>query len=266
MANIGQLYYRVPIGTDDDGTVIYSTSTQLATSFFGVNLVGLMGTSAWTKVGIQAPPGTQMVMNGIKEILMGRTGIYELDEDISITDLQFKQPQNYIEDTDQEERAKNDGLKAIEDAMNAREMAYLKWTAGLASSWLEIKEKSQETEQQILALEDELKILNQELETLKEELETIEDKGSKEYQDKQKEIADKETEISTKETEKTTIEKAKAILDECLAKEPKMIEIETAYQKSYDLGWGEYNRGVNGIYKAGTPGDLDNVIIDYIYE
>lgn len=266
MANIGQLYYRVPIGTDDDGAVIYSTSTQLATSFFSVNLVGLIGTSAWTKVGIQAPPGTQMVMNGIKEILMGRTGIYELDEDISITDLQFKQPQNYIEDTDAEEQAKNDGLKAIEDAMNVREIAYLEWTAGLASSWLEIKEKSQETKQQILALEDELKILNQELETLKEELEAIEDKGSKEYQDKQKEIADKETEISTKETEKATVEAAKTILDGCLADEAKMMDIETTYQESYDLGLSEYNRGVNGIYKAGTPGDLDNVIIDYIYE
>lgn len=266
MANIGQLYYRVPIGTDDDGAIIYSTSTQLATSFFGVNLVGLMGTSAWTKVGIQAPPGTQMVMNGIKEILMGRTGIYELDEDISITDLQFKQPQNYIEDTDQEEQAKSDGLKMIENAMNVREAAYLEWTNGLASSWLEIKEKSQETEQQILALEDALKILNQELETLKEELEAIEDKGSKEYQDKQKEITDKEVEISTKETEKTTVEKANAILDGCLADESKMMEIETTYQESYDLGLSEYNRGVNGIYKAGTPGDLDNVIIDYIYE
>lgn len=266
MANIGQLYYRVPIGTDNDGAVIYSTSTQLATSFFGVNLVGLMGTSAWTKVGIQAPPGTQMVMNGIKEILMGRTGIYELDEDISITDLQFKQPQNYIEDTKAEEQAKSDGLKMIENAMNVRETTYLMWTEGLASSWLEIKEKSQETEQQILALEDVLKILNQELETLKKELEAIEDKGSKEYQDKQKEITDKETEISAKETEKTTVEKVNAILDGCLADESKMMEIETTYQESYDLGLSEYNRGVNGIYKAGTPGDLDNVIIDYIYE
>lgn len=266
MANIGQLYYRVPIGTEDDGTVIYSTSTQLATSFFGVNLVGLMGTSAWTKVGIQAPPGTQMVMNGIKEILMGRTGIYELDEDISITDLQFKQPQNYIEDIDAEEKAKSDGLKMIEDAMNVREAAYLDWTAGLASSWLEIKEKSQETEQQILALEDELKILNQDLEVLKEELAAIDDKGSQQYQDKEIEITKKEAEISAKETEKVTVEKAKAILDKCLVDEPKMMEIETAYQESYDQGLGEYNRGVNGIYKAGAPGDLDNVIIDYIYE
>lgn len=266
MANIGQLYYRVPIGTDDDDKVIYSTSPQLATSFFGVNLVSLIGTSAWTKVGIQAPPGTQMLMNGIKEILMGRTGIYELDEDISITDLEFKQPQNYIEDKDAEEEAKSGGLKTIEEAMDNRKKEYLDWTKGLASSWLEIKEKSQETEQQILALEDELKILNQELEVLKEELEKIEDKGSQEYQDKEKEIIEKEDEISDKETEKTTVEKAKVILDECLANEPKMMEIETAYQESYDEGLNEYNRGVNGIYKAGTPGDLDNVIIDYIYE
>lgn len=266
MANIGQLYYRVPIGTEDDGTIVYSTSSQLINSFFDVNLVGLTGATIWTKVGIQAPPGTQMIMNDIKEILIGRTGIYELDEDISITGLQFKQPQNYIEDIAAEEQAKEEGLRVIEQAMNAREEAYLSWTSNLADSWLKIKEEIQKKEQEILVIEDELKILNQELETLEKELESIEDKGSKEYQDKQKEINAKEAEISNKKSEKTAIEEIKAILDNCLADESKMMEIESAYEELYVQGLNEYNRGINGIYKADTPGDLDNVIIDYIYE
>ena len=43
---------------------------------------------SWVKLGIQAPPGTQWEINS-KQILIGRTGIYELDDDIEINTLKL---------------------------------------------------------------------------------------------------------------------------------------------------------------------------------
>lgn len=45
------------------------------------------------KIGIQAPPGTHAILNDNKDIIIGRTGIYELDEpDIFIKSIYFKRP------------------------------------------------------------------------------------------------------------------------------------------------------------------------------
>ena len=43
----------------------------------------------WIKLGIQAPPGSEWEIND-KKILIGRTGIYELDDDIVVTSLKYK--------------------------------------------------------------------------------------------------------------------------------------------------------------------------------
>ena len=43
---------------------------------------------SWIKLGIQAPPGSQWQIND-KKILIGRTGMYELDDDIIVSRLQY---------------------------------------------------------------------------------------------------------------------------------------------------------------------------------
>lgn len=54
------------------------------------------------KIGIQAPPGTKFTFNKATTqdtgewIMIGRTGIYELNDDIVINYLKFQRPQNYI--------------------------------------------------------------------------------------------------------------------------------------------------------------------------
>ena len=45
-------------------------------------------TGSWIKLGIQAPPGSKWEINK-KEILIGRTGMYELDDDIVVTSLKY---------------------------------------------------------------------------------------------------------------------------------------------------------------------------------
>ena len=56
----------------------------------------LINNQKWDKVGIQAPPGTQFLLNGQKFII-GPSGIYELS-DVNITELYFKPLQEYTID------------------------------------------------------------------------------------------------------------------------------------------------------------------------
>lgn len=67
---------------------------------FGANI--LKGFNNVKKIGIQAPPGTKFTFNKATTqdtgewIMVGRTGIYELNDDIVINYLRFQRPQNYI--------------------------------------------------------------------------------------------------------------------------------------------------------------------------
>ena len=226
MANIGQLFYRVPSGTDESGKVVYNTSAILTKdNFYGKssNLVNLVGTSSWIKLGVQAAPGTQLVINGIKEILIGRTGIYELDGDILIKNLYFIQPQDYVRDDIAEGKLKSDGLTIIEDAMTTKKNSYLAWTNNLADSWEGISAT-------LTSKQNELKGLTS---------------GTTQYNKVAEEIA---------------------LLQSCLADTSKMLEIEKTYSDTYKIGWSKYQSGESGVYKSGEKGDLENVIIDYIYE
>lgn len=122
MATIGQFYYRVIVASDDK---YYLTSDECTPKSFGddgqildgiySNIVPL-GTS-WKKIGIQAPPGTQVVFGEgetAKTILIGRTGLYELDEDgITVSAITFIQPVNYVLDGSATAEALINGLEKI---------------------------------------------------------------------------------------------------------------------------------------------------------
>lgn len=82
-----------------------------------------------SKLGIQAPSGTKVHLNsgstnGDEQIIMiGRTGMYELDENINITDIYFERPRNYILDEDATGKQLSlgkDGMKTAEETRENR--------------------------------------------------------------------------------------------------------------------------------------------------
>ena len=99
MANIGQMYYNVL----NNRTGAYNSNIELFNSDDSdrdlIPLYVRVSGSNYSvyKLGIQAPPGTQLKINN-KTILIGRTGIYELDANIAVTSLIFLRPTNYIKD------------------------------------------------------------------------------------------------------------------------------------------------------------------------
>lgn len=135
MPTIGQIYYRViDAGNPDqiNNNVRITTDNFTSKAVAGgkegqleggiyENVIEKAGQGNWGKLGIQAPPGTQMMIED-KVILVGRTGTYELDEDnITISKLWFVQPVNYIKDEDASTKAMNEGaddIKAAQTALN----------------------------------------------------------------------------------------------------------------------------------------------------
>lgn len=126
MANIGQIVYNLQdyansgglISTDKDNrsSTISSIDADYLTKRIDITQNVVTG-SGYTKVGIQAPAGTRAILNTNKTILIGRTGIYELDEDIIITSLYFIKPKNYIID----EEATNEAIKEGKEGLAAAE-------------------------------------------------------------------------------------------------------------------------------------------------
>ena len=119
MSAIGQIYYRVvDTSSTGDGKHYISSGIDIYN-----DIVSASSAKQFTKVGIQAPPGAQVVMNASKTIMIGRTGIYELDEDIVITSMKFVRPTVYIKDEEESESKKQEGEKIIKEAKAALEAA-----------------------------------------------------------------------------------------------------------------------------------------------
>lgn len=119
MSAIGQIYYRVvDTSSTGDGKHYISSGIDIYN-----DIVSASSAKQFTKVGIQAPPGAQVVMNASKTIMIGRTGIYELDEDIVITSMKFVRPTVYIKDEKESESKKQEGEKIIKEAKAALEVA-----------------------------------------------------------------------------------------------------------------------------------------------
>ena len=119
MSAIGQIYYRVvDSSSTGDGKHYISSGIDIYN-----DVVNASGARQFVKVGIQAPPGAQIVMNTSKTIMVGRTGIYELDEDIAITNMYFVRPKNYIKDDVETENKKQEGERLIKEAKITYEAA-----------------------------------------------------------------------------------------------------------------------------------------------
>lgn len=107
MARIGQIIYNVQdwyrkdvytsTSNDDWSTTISSEQPNYLDkriNIFDFNIVNRFNN--FSKLSIQAPFGTKFVLNEIKNITVGKTGIYELDESILVTSLKFLRLKQYI--------------------------------------------------------------------------------------------------------------------------------------------------------------------------
>ncbi len=105
-----------------------------------------LGINSITKLGVQAPPGTQFYINDQVQkadggssslgysIMVGRTGIYELNEGAEIRSLQFKEPYSYILDVDSSRRMMEEGMSIMDQAKDSfiNEINGLQLTEGTA--------------------------------------------------------------------------------------------------------------------------------------
>ena len=106
MAQIGQILYNVytPLGG------VQSTLTK--EKFYDTNLTE---GKTWSKVSIQAPPGTIVEIGG-QEVLIGRTGIYETLPGVTISSLVFEQPTQIVKDNEAGQEAIEEGWAQVETA------------------------------------------------------------------------------------------------------------------------------------------------------
>ena len=105
---------------------------------FSTNVLSNYGVNPVYKLGIQAPPGTKFYLNatpveqedasiiytGGQEIIIGRTGIYELDDDIKVDSLIFTRPKRYTIDIDLTNQYISEGITQMENAKREFDIAY----------------------------------------------------------------------------------------------------------------------------------------------
>lgn len=115
MSTVGQVYYNVA-DTNSGGYI--SNGMDIYT-----DIVAQYGATQFNKIGIQAPSGTRVVLNINKTIMLGRTGIYELDDDIPITNLYFVHPRKYIRDDEASNSTMKEGTQEMIAADATRQQA-----------------------------------------------------------------------------------------------------------------------------------------------
>lgn len=87
--NPGQILYNVKI--PQDGSII---TTPDGIDIYK-EILDQINVTAIKKLGIQAPTGTICYINN-KEIMIGRTGMYELEDIVTVSSLYFVKKQIYI--------------------------------------------------------------------------------------------------------------------------------------------------------------------------
>lgn len=114
MPEIGQVYYNV---IDKNSGACISSGPSIFKDDTPGQLVGRYGAKWFTKIGIQAKPGTIVILNQNKTVMIGQSGIYELEEDdIKITDLYFIRPINYTRDNSASDSLIQEGIEKIKQA------------------------------------------------------------------------------------------------------------------------------------------------------
>lgn len=99
---IGQIVYRLQdyrnknaeVSTSTTGSIVTGAGDLVMTNnlFEQFNNNVSYKNAKISKLGVQAPPHTKMVIDG-RDIQVGNTGIYELDDDIIIEKIRFVEGQ-----------------------------------------------------------------------------------------------------------------------------------------------------------------------------
>ena len=138
MAQPYQLYYRLEdfrteeryqtskIGKDASGKDIYLDIYN--------DIISQFKKGNFNKLGIQAPPGTKFYINSsTSPIMVGRTGIYELDESINVISLKFEAPKNYELNEGKTQEHLVEGINQTKAAKNFYD-TYMAKIAGLSGN------------------------------------------------------------------------------------------------------------------------------------
>lgn len=122
MASVGQVYHNV---------LDASTGDRISTSGIDIysDILSQLDISEVTQLGVSAPAGTKMILNGNKNIIIGRTGIYELGDNIQITSISFVRPVKYIRDDSASQSAIEQGTAAMAAANETRQEALTQLSA-----------------------------------------------------------------------------------------------------------------------------------------
>lgn len=117
---VGQYYYNLETypGVDSNIQLFFLNSKN---EWQSTELVG--DGQTWYKLGIQAPVGTQVEIDE-KSIMIGRSGIYELDDGITIKSLKFIQPVKYTRDDSASNEAKEQGIAQMNEAKSKLDAIY----------------------------------------------------------------------------------------------------------------------------------------------
>lgn len=258
MARPGQIVYNLQDYQQSGGRISTSGSNVFATIVdtdpgykanrinIYENVVSHYDGQRFQKVGIQAAPGTQFILNGTKGMIVGRNGIYELDEDIVITELSFVKPRNYVLDQDQTTQKLNAGIKALTTAENVRK-------TDLANLDKKYEIKDLLVDEATLSADGSKYIYPNSIYTNWKDVypqlfETYSDNGD-----------------GTFSVDKTAIDNALVQLNKDYWEE--YTNVQNTYQATYQDAQDDLTLGLNGVYRIDntTEGDLDNVIIDFLY-
>lgn len=108
-----------------------------------------------TNLGVEAPPGTELVINSSITIKVGRTGIYELDDRITINQFAINRTPMYELDVESTEEAQKAAIKAfIEFDSRVRDLeAPTSWDEKEVTEWVQqIYPNSQDSIEQALEI------------------------------------------------------------------------------------------------------------------
>lgn len=121
MANVSQVYYRV-LNTANSKYETNPTNLNIHSNIISQQ----QGATVFTKVGIQAPPGIKVIMgtdDNLKTIMVGRSGLYELDAGIEINTLYFDRARKYQKDEAASAAAQENGRNNMIAANTTRQTA-----------------------------------------------------------------------------------------------------------------------------------------------
>ena len=276
----------------------------------GVKLPGV-GYEKIFKLGIQAPPGTVFYLStglapssdSYKRIMMGRSGLYELDETVEITGLYFEQPCQYSIDEEATQQSIDAGIEIMKDAKNCFSTAvkaigngnFIKWLNGDENALAQDSAIAYETSIKVIigaenwddfvdiAKDIDLSVVETETTALNDEATNtiiISAGGADADNEEAEDPSDLESRgnfpidaflpgfsqyIEELTFDPTDITDDKGVLHDTEYWECYDI-LHDGYSDMYDEGFSIYQKGLNGVYVQGNPLEIKNLIIDYLFE